>query len=240
MKLFVRRTLRRISPKLVVVLLLVSIPLLSGCNVVQVMLVGMSALQGGLPGAGGMSGSASDGGTGADSGEPGLVALACPSESTRFVLVPNHSWSFSPAGQTSVMEINGTTSGDGCDIYVAGDVASGEDCLINFTNTGVIHGDGGDCQVDGQGRGILSFAGSCQDGRITLTITETHDPDTELGGTMNCPGFSSPYATFYPPSRTTVTFAIDTAGASASESLNDITGFNYHKTWVLMPAGAIP
>jgi hypothetical protein len=248
MKIAVRRALRCVSPSPIVVLLLISIPLLSGCNVVQVVLGGMSVLRNGLPGEpSGMAGDSSggmsqgdDGVAGGDSGEPGVVALACPSESTRFVLVANHSWSFSPAGQTQVMDINGTTNGLGCDIYVAGDVATGEDCAVDFTNTGVIHGDGGDCQVDGQGRGILSFEGTCQDGQITLTITEIHDPDTEMGGTMNCPGFSSPYATFYPPSLTTVTFMIDSAGATANESLNDITGFNYNKTWILMPGDAIP
>ena len=247
MKVSVRRALRRVSPTLMVVLLMVSIPLLSGCTVVQMMLGGANAFEDELPGdTSGMAGDSSggmsqeDGGAAGDSGEPGTVALACPSESTRFVLATQHSWSFSPAGQTQIMQIDGTTTGPGCDIYVAGDVATGEDCAVDFTNTGVIHGDSGDCQIDGVGRGILSFEGTCQDGRITLTITEIHDPDTEMGGTMNCPGFSSPYATFYPPSMTTVTFMIDSAGSTANESLNDITGFNYNKTWVLMPASAIP
>jgi len=250
----VRRARGRVLPYVVIGLLLLSSLLLSGCNVVQVMLIGLSATQGGLPGgpdgAGGMAGDSSGDssagssqegdGSGGDPGEPGLVGLACPSESTRFVLVANHTWTFSPAGQTQIMEINGTTSGDGCDIFVAGDVASGPDCSINFTNTGVIHGDSGDCQIDGQGRGILSFQGSCQDGQITLTITEIHDPDTEMGGSMNCAGYSGPYATFYPPSLTTRTFAIDSAGATASESGGDLSGFNYNKTWVMMPASAIP
>jgi len=244
----VRRVLRHASPIGAAVLFLVSVLLLSGCSIEQVVRVGMNVIQN--ESAGGSNGVADDSGVSQGDengdnnpvdGEPGLVALTCPTESTRFVLVPDHSWSFSPAGQTQVMEINGSVSGGGgCDIYVAGDVATGADCAIDFTNTGVIHGDGGDCQINGQGRGILSFEGTCQDGQITLTITEIHDPDTELGGSMNCPGHSGPYATFYPPSLTTVTFMIDPAGSRTNESLNDITGFNYHKTWILMPASAIP
>ena len=166
----------------------------------------------------------------------GNIALVCPSSSTRFVLVPSHTWTWSPGGQASVGVIQGSTTSGSCDIWVAGDVASGPDCSVSYTNSGNI----GTCQHSGQSTAVLSFEGTCSKGKISLTITEGQDPDAGIGGVLVCPEVSEPYPTFYPGSITTGSFFIDSEGYTVTESKTDPLGFTYTKKWIIMPASSIP
>lgn len=166
----------------------------------------------------------------------GNVGLVCPRELTRFVLVPDHTWTWSPGGQVGAGLVQGSTTGGSCDILVSGDVASGEDCLISYSNSGTV----GNCQLNGQSTALLSFEGTCTSGKIVLTITEIQNPEAELGGILVCPVISEPYPTFYPPSITNASFLINSEGSTAAEAKSDPAGFTYSKKWTLMPAYAIP
>lgn len=169
------------------------------------------------------------------------TSAPCPKDLTRFVLVPHHTWTFSPGGQTDVMEINGNTTGGSCDIWVAGDAATGEDCIINYHNSGTVQTDAGPCSHSGDSTAILSFdEGKCKKGVIIMNITEVQNPDSGLDGTLTCPSTSEPYVTFYPPSLSQVFFAQRDEGHTVAEDGTDAAGYSYEKQWVLMPASAIP
>ncbi len=169
-----------------------------------------------------------------DDDEPEPVAIACPAEPVEFLLTLVHSWTFSPAGQTQVMQITGnTTSGASCFMTVNRENVQAEDCLIPYSITGNMAA--GQCEVDGESTALITITGSCADGVITLTITETQNPDAGLGGALNCPGYSGQYVTFYPPSMTTRSFIITSAGEVQTEDGGDMAGFQYQKSWTLTP-----
>ncbi len=146
------------------------------------------------------------------------TSAPCPSKQTRFVLVPSHTWTFSPGGQTDVMEISGSTTGGSCDIWVTGDAAIGEDCIITYSNSGTVYTDTTPCSHNGNSTAILSFdEGKCRKGVIILTITEVQNPDTDLDGTLTCPTFTGPYVTFYPPSKSEAFFPQSDQGHTVME-----------------------
>ena len=110
------------------------------------------------------------------------TVTTCPSKQERFVLVAQHTWDFSPGGATNVMEITGSTNTDSCTIWVSGDAAIAEDCVITYTNTGKVYTSAGTCTQKGASSAILSFdKGKCRRGTIIITITETQNPNAGPG-----------------------------------------------------------
>jgi hypothetical protein len=163
-------------------------------------------------------------------------ALACPSKTEEFVLFLSHTWDFSPNRDLELMKVNGQTAGSSpCPFSVTGSTVIMEECHVSITNTGFIQTDAGQCDISASGEALVSIEGaSCTDGVITMTITETINPDTGTGA-MNCPETSQPYFPFYPFSSTTRDFHIQIGGAETSDSADpDLSGqFKYNKTWTV-------
>jgi len=175
----------------------------------------------------------------ADGGGPEPSAAACPNKPQQAILFISHSFDWSPNRDKNVAEINGRTEASApCPLTIEGDKVTAGPCMVSYSNTGVVHGSDGDCQVQGQGQAEVDIEGSCDQGVVTLTITE-FPADESPGATMTCPGKTTPYVTYYPPSLTTRTFQIQVGGADASEDANpDLTNqFSYHKTWALRIEG---
>jgi hypothetical protein len=175
----------------------------------------------------------------ADGGGPPPAVAACPSKAQQAVLFISHTFDWSPNRDKSVAEINGQTDASApCPLTIEGHKVTAGPCRVSYSNTGVIHGSDGDCQVQGQGQAEVMIEGSCDQGKLTLTITET-SADESPGAMMTCPNQTSPYVTYYPPSLTTRTFQIQVGGADASEDVDpDLTNqFSYHKTWSLRVEG---
>jgi hypothetical protein len=175
----------------------------------------------------------------AEPDDVGPVALVCPSESVSFKLIVNHQFNWSPGRQTDQILVEGNTGPEAsCQLTVKGNEVDAADCTVSYTNAGTFKGDAGECEHSGEGTALIEIEGFCKDGKVTLEITETQDPDAGLGGTLNCPqaNFSEPYVTFYPPSLTTESFSIDLGGHTVTEDVEaDPLGFQYHKQWTLIP-----
>ena len=167
------------------------------------------------------------------------AAAGCPTSPQQAVLFISHTFDWAPNRDKSIAEIQGQTEASSpCPLTIDGNTVTSPGCLVSYTNTGAIHGSGGDCQVQGQGQAEVSIEGSCDQGKVTLTITEMPADETP-GATMTCPNQSTPYVTYYPPSLTTRTFQIQVGGDEAVEDADpDLTNqFSYHKTWALRVEG---
>lgn len=223
------------------------IAVLLGLSSVVSLMPACALLPAGLPGAGGPSqgdsttqppsGQADNEGQSGEGPEP--AAAACPNKPQQAFLFISHTFDWSPNRDKSVAEINGQTEASApCPVTIDGDKVTAGPCMVSYSNTGVVHGSDGDCQVQGQGQAEVDIEGSCQQGVVTLTITE-FPADESPGATLTCPGKTTPYVTYYPPSLTTRTFQIQVGGADASEDANpDLTNqFSYHKTWSLRIEG---
>lgn len=180
----------------------------------------------------------SDGDFSPDDSELPLSAYGiCPPNPMAMVLIVNHTWDFSPNRDLEKMKVDGKTAPfAACPLSVHGSQVTMEDCIFPFTSTGYVNTDAGQCDITASGDAILSVEWAvCEDGKITLTIIETIDTNTETSGAMNCPNKSQPYIPFYPYSGTTRTFDIVVGGFEQSEDMDpDLSGqFKYHKEWVL-------
>jgi len=183
------------------------------------------------------SGEGSDGES-SDAGDEIPVIMAhCPAEPMAMNLILNHTWDFSPNRDVDKMIVNGSTGAYvSCPLTVHKGQVSMEDCYFPVTNTGHINTDSGPCDIEATGGAILSLdAGSCEDGIVTLLITEMVDADVGLSGAMNCPKTSQPYFAFYPPSFNSLEFPIGASPAYQTEVMDpDLTNqFRYHKEWSL-------
>ena len=174
-----------------------------------------------------------------DVSEDYSIMLTCPAEPMAMVLIVNHTWDFSPNRDLEKMKVDGKTAPFvACPLSVHGSQVTMEDCIFPFTSTGYVNTDAGQCDITASGDAILSVEWAvCEEGKITLTIIETIDTNTETNGAMNCPNKSQPYIPFYPYSGTTRTFPIVVGGFEQSEDMDpDLSGqFKYHKEWVLQP-----
>jgi hypothetical protein len=169
-----------------------------------------------------------------------LVDGLCPKEGremTGFFLI-THSWDFSPNRDQEMMKVTGQTAEVSmCPLKLVGTKFSAKPCSVPFNNTGFIKTDDGMCDVTASGSALIEFEdGYCENGVVTVTVVENLDTDAAYNGAMNCPNVSQPYAPTYPPSRTTVSFKVDSSGSTASESLDpDLTNqFKYDKKWTLL------
>ncbi len=169
-----------------------------------------------------------------------LLEGICPkkgNDMTGFVMII-HSWDFSPNRDLEMMKVVGQTpEATMCPITVNGSKVSAKTCLVPFTSTGFIKTDDGMCDIQASGTAAIDFEdGFCEDGVVTITITEALDADAGYSGAMNCPNTSQPYIPFYPPSIKTASFEIKSDGFTISESMDpDITNqFKYDKKWHLL------
>ncbi len=178
------------------------------------------------------------GGQSASEGEIPPAWAHCPAEAMEISMFIHHIWNFSPNRDAEQMSVDGSTGPlANCSLTVHKGNVSMEDCIIPITNTGFVQTDDGKCDITSSGFAVISLEeGFCQDGVITLTISEVLDPDAGYDGAMNCPNISQPYLPFYPPSLTTREFHIQQGGMSATESMNpDLSGqFKYDKEWTLV------
>jgi hypothetical protein len=169
-----------------------------------------------------------------------LVEGICPKKGNDmpgfFLIV--HSWDFSPNRDLEMMKVVGQTAeATMCPITVNGSSVSAKTCLVPITNTGFVKTDDGMCDIQASGYAAIDFEdGFCEEGMVTVTITESLDADAGHSGAMNCPDTSQPYIPFYPPSITTASFEIKSDGFTFSESMDpDISNqFKYDKKWNLM------
>ena len=180
----------------------------------------------------------------------GIVFPNCPEEPVVFKLQLNHTFDFSPDRNTEKMLINGYTTPDAwCLVVLNGKVIEADDCLVGYKYNGFIQGSDGKCDVQGESTALISIEGECAPGvpnaletagvaEIYLTITETGNPEADISGAVNCPGFSSAYLGFYPPSFSVMSFGIEDKGSSDFDSGPDLTGqFEFDKSWTLIPTG---
>jgi len=183
-----------------------------------------------------------DEGSGSDSSDSGEnvppVWIHCPADPIEVSMFIHHTWNFSPNRETEQMSVDGRTGAlASCPITVHGSQVKMEDCLIPITNSGYVKTDDGMCDVTSSGFALISLEeGFCEDGVITLTLTENLDTEEGYEGAMNCPNTSQPYLPFFPPSITTREYPIQTGGMSATEAMDpDLTNqFRYSKEWTLV------
>jgi len=173
-------------------------------------------------------------------GEPPPAAIVCPKDPSEFVLFLSHTWDFSPNRDVEKMQVNGQTGPSSpCQLTIAGSTVLMEQCRVPITNTGFIQTDDGPCDISASGTALISIENAyCEDGKVTMTIVETIDPDSG-SGSMNCPNQSQPYFPFYPYSGTTRTFTIQVGGSIKTEDMNpDLSNqFKYYKEWTLHAPG---
>jgi len=234
------------SSKLLVmlmVIILLAVPLFTSCSTQS------APIQdpGGEEDAADPIGDEEDQGNGEESGEPGLAYLTCPEEPVTFKLEFNHTFEFSPEER---MHVTGNTSaGAWCLVVLNGNVIEADDCIIDYEFSGFIQGSDAKCDIQGASTALISIEGECLDRKSTgdendpvaeiyLTITEGQDPDADLGGVINCPGYSNSFLSFYPATFSLMTFGIVENGASDNDSGLDFSGlYDYDKTWSLIPVG---
>lgn len=182
---------------------------------------------------------------GSQGGEPEPLALACPTEGMVYKLQFNHSWEFKPAGQGELMTVSGHTAPNAwCLVSSRGATVEAEPCVIDYQYSGFIQGSDGKCSIEGASTALIEFEGECleapADGdgvaELYLTIIETQDPDADLSGALNCKNYSGPYLGFYPPTHSTMNFAITRMGSTQTDNI-DLTGqFEFSKSWTLIPS----
>jgi len=188
-----------------------------------------------------------DQGNGEESGAPGLAYLTCPQEPVMFKLELNHSFEFSPEER---MHVTGNTAtGAWCYVELNGNVIKADDCVVDYEFSGYIQGSDAKCDIQGASTALISIEGECLDVKSTgdendpvaevyLTIIEGQDPDADLGGVINCPGYSNAFLSFYPATFSVMTFGIVENGASDNDSGLDFSGlFEFNKSWTLIPVG---
>lgn len=186
-----------------------------------------------------------DDGAGSESADGlGPVAIACPEDQV-YKLQFNHSWEFKPAGQGELMTVTGHTTPDAwCLISSRGTSVKAEPCLIGYQYSGFIQTSDGRCSLEGASTALIEFEGECMqppargDGvaEIYLTIMEGQDPDADLNGALNCKNYSGLYLGFYPPTHSTMNFAITSGGSTQTDNI-DLTGqFEFNKSWTLIPS----
>ena len=180
----------------------------------------------------------------------GIIFPNCPEEPVVFKLQLKHTFDFSPGRDTEKMLVKGNTTPDAwCLVTLHGTVIKADDCLVGYKYNGFIQGSDGKCSVQGESTALISIEGECAPGvpnaleiagvaEIYLTITETGNPEADLSGALNCPGFSSAYLGFYPPSFSVMSFSIMDKGSSDFDNGPDLTGqFEFNKSWTLIPTG---
>jgi hypothetical protein len=177
----------------------------------------------------------------------GNVYLSCPEEPVTFKLLLDHTFEFSPDER---MYITGNTSpGVWCLVVLNGNVIEADDCVVDYEFSGFIQGSGGRCEIQGASTALIEIEGECMElppsddedateAQIYLTITEGQDPDADLGGVINCPGYSNTFLSFYPTSFSVMSFNIQENGSTDDDSGLDFSGlFDFDKSWTLLPVG---
>ena len=179
----------------------------------------------------------------------GLIYPNCPKGPLPYKLELSHTFDFSPNRETEKMQVKGHTTQDAwCVLTVEGTKVHADDCVVGFDYHGFVQGSDGKCDISGSSTALISIEGECmpaaegQEGplaEIYLAITEIGDPDADLSGALNCPGHSSAFIGFYPPSFSVMSFPISDSPYSDSDPGPDRTGqFEYTKTYTLIPAGS--
>ncbi|MFA9403450.1 MAG: hypothetical protein ACERKY_10345 [Anaerolineales bacterium] len=177
----------------------------------------------------------------------GNVYLTCPEVGEAYKLLLNHSFEFSPDEK---MVITGNTSpGAGCPLILIGNVLTADECVVDYEFSGYIQGSDARCDIEGASTALIEIEGKCWDAKsmpdeieyvaqVHLTIIEGQNPDADLGGVINCPGYSNLFLSFYPATLTDSTFfKIQKDGYTANDSgLDFTTFFDYDKSWTLIPA----
>lgn len=183
------------------------------------------------------TGEGSDGESSGSEDEIPIIMAHCPANPMAMNLILNHTWDFSPNRDLDKMRVDGSTGAYvSCPLTVQKGQVTMEDCYFPVTNTGFINTDAGPCDIQATGGAILSLDdGTCEDGVVTLHISEIVDADVGLSGAMNCPKTSQPYFAFYPPSINTLVFPISDSPTYQTEVMDpDLTNqFRYHKEWSL-------
>ena len=183
------------------------------------------------------SGEGSDGERNDEGDEIPILMAHCPSEPMAMNLILNHTWDFSPNRDLEKMRVDGSTGAYvSCPLTVHKDQVTMKDCYFPVTNTGYVNTDAGPCDIQATGGAVLSLdSGSCEDGVVTLLVTEMVNADVGLSGAMNCPKSSQPYFAFYPPSINSLEFPIGPSPAYQTEVMDpDLTNqYRYHKEWSL-------
>jgi len=177
----------------------------------------------------------------------GNVYLTCPEAGEAYKLLLNHSFEFSPDEK---MVITGNTSpGAGCFLIFNGNVLEADECVVDYEFSGYIQGSDARCDIQGASTALIEIEGECWDTKSTddenefvaqvhLTIIEGQNPDADLGGMINCPGYSNIFLSFYPATFSDSTFFfIQDNGSTVNDSgLDFTTFFDYDKSWTLIPA----
>ncbi len=177
---------------------------------------------------------------GDESEDIGSVYLTCPHETpVTFKLELNHTFEFSPDEK---MLITGNTSeGVWCFVVLNGNHIEADECVVDYEFSGYIQGSDARCDIQGASTALIEIEGECMDGNVAeiyLAITEGQNPDADLGGVINCPGFSSPYGSFYPATFSPMAFGIQENGSTDNDSGLDFSGlYDYDKSWTLIPVG---
>ena len=222
------------------VIILLVVPLIASCGTQTAPIQDPGADESPLD----STGDEPDQGDGAD--DIGNVYLTCPKAGEAYRLLLNHSFEFSPDEK---MVITGnTTPGAGCFMIFNGNVLKAEKCVVDYEFSGYIQGSDARCDIQGASTALIEIEGKCWDAKsmpdeiefvaqVHLTIIEGQNPDADLGGVINCPGYSNLFLSFYPPTVYVTTFAIQDKGSTAYDSgLDFTTFFDYEKSWTLIPA----
>ena len=182
-----------------------------------------------------------------DSDDRGPARVECPVSPLAYKLQLNHTFDFSPNRQTEMMQIKGSTTADAwCLVIVDGKKVEADDCVVGYNYSGFIQGSDGKCDVSGSSTALISIEGECMPGvkgsefaEIYLEITESENPDGDVSGALNCPGHSSTYIGFYPPTYFIATFPVTDTAAYDTDPGPDLTGqFEFSKHYVLTPSGS--
>jgi len=177
----------------------------------------------------------------------GNVYLTCPKETISFKLALNHTFEFSPDERMVVT--GNTTSSSWCIVTLKDNVIEADECVVDYEFSGYIQGSDARCDIQGASTALIEIEGECWDtkstddetefvARVLLTIIEGQNPDADLGGVINCPGYSNVFLSFYPATFSVSRgFFIQDNGSTAYDSgLDFTTFFDYDKSWTLIPA----
>jgi hypothetical protein len=163
---------------------------------------------------------------------------SCPA-GRYYQLEITHEFTFSP-GNSQEIRVQGKTIGlQWINLYV-------NRRLVSFPQDGTdfeyeYQGRLGPAAVQGKGLALIQVeSAECQNGVITLTITETNS-DSEPNGTMTVPGvYSGPYYVPFPHSRHILSLALTPPDSWHSNTANYTNAgdstypFDYTKNWILI------
>jgi hypothetical protein len=181
-----------------------------------------------------------------ESNDIGPARVKCPDTPLAYKLQLNHTFDFSPNRQTEMMQVTGRTSSDAwCLVIVDGTKVEADDCIVDYNYSGFIQGSDGKCDVSGSSTALISIEGECMPGvkgsefaEIYLEITESENPDGDISGALNCPGHSSTYIGFFPPSYFIATFPVTDTTSYDTDNGPDLTGqFEFNKHYEFTPSG---